>query len=779
LTQILGQPSEFQVVGLAAAPAGYTETSNSYCSDKGGKRLFELKSVTLAQCATHCNATACKCFDYNQKGKECRGVDGVSLHDSSSGDDAYVKVGSGPPHKKGDLEFGGWSGLLADVQVYSGAVSGSTVSQIHASSAHVYNLTTERLPTAGDIAAANRTWTPEEKARVHGDIAPEAEGMYLAWLNNGSAPHWLQRVVGAAPDNRDEPAHPALVTAIQELQSGFQVDAVDAAAGERTVGSIVVGLCTDKHIQRALGDGACPVAGEPEAFALRLLDLPRRVLLIGGGPSGVLYGAFALLRHLQLQRPWKAAALDRVEKPSVSVRMINHWSQWRGATHADLWTPPRMSGRGDSIFDWSALRAAGAGQTNATKRIADWCRLIASVGINALAPQDVNYDERDNYLSHLPELAIMGKLVRQWGIRLYWTPNYQLAPTAADALYAAVPDFGGYLLKIGSEAQGGQPDPPTINTIARTLLRNGTGETSGTVVLRGFIYGSHRSYYKCPGGSECHNRMAIPAAYFGKYDGQYLSNVHIAGKYTALDFETVEPINPLDGLLKKTHYGAEVVVGKSFPMSWVQTWKDWLDFDNGRGVPAGTSAAAPAVATSLRLLAAPCHWTGGGPQDGFSYDAVKRAVVRVLDGTKLCVDTTNHSQLLLRGCDGSSSQKFEYAPSALPPSPTPDPPAPGPSVLRLASGDINQECYCMSAGDGSARVVPCRNSSSAQLFTFGRGMRAASGACLTAMAEPSVEAGAATTLLNKDCIDSMVGVLMMGTDESWYTNPLNLVNLYG
>ena len=64
----------------------------------------------------------------------------------------------------------------------------------------------------------------------------------------------------------------------------------------------------------------------------------------------------------------------------------------------------------------------------------------------------------------------MGKLVRSWGIRLFWTPNYQLAPIAADALFKAVPDFGGYLLKIGSEAQGGRPDPPTINRIARTLL---------------------------------------------------------------------------------------------------------------------------------------------------------------------------------------------------------------------------------------------------------------------------------------------------------------------
>ena len=36
------------------------------------------------------------------------------------------------------------------------------------------------------------------------------------------------------------------------------------------------------------------------------------------------------------------------------------------------------------------------------------------------------------------------------------------------------------------------------------------------------------------------------------YDGDYLSNVHVMGKYSPLDFETEEPINPLDGLLRKT-----------------------------------------------------------------------------------------------------------------------------------------------------------------------------------------------------------------------------------
>ena len=67
-------------------------------------------------------------------------------------------------------------------------------------------------------------------------------------------------------------------------------------------------------------------------------------------------------------------------------------------------------------------------------------------------------------------------LLRRYAIRLYWTPNFLLAPlqSTADALYGAVPDFGGYLLKIGSEKQGGVPSPATINAIAATLLRNGS-----------------------------------------------------------------------------------------------------------------------------------------------------------------------------------------------------------------------------------------------------------------------------------------------------------------
>jgi hypothetical protein len=65
-------------------------------------------------------------------------------------------------------------------------------------------------------------------------------------------------------------------------------------------------------------------------------------------------------------------------------------------------------------------------------------------------------------------------------------PNFVLAGVAstADALFAAVPDFGGYLLKIGSEKQGGVPSPSAINTIASQLIRNSSsGQQNGTALL--------------------------------------------------------------------------------------------------------------------------------------------------------------------------------------------------------------------------------------------------------------------------------------------------------
>ena len=256
-------------------------------------------------------------------------------------------------------------------------------------------------------------------------------------------------------------------------------------------------------------------------------------------------------------------AVARAETPTTQIRCINEWSKWRGLPWGQ-WLGE--GGRGDSIFSWVDLKEGMSDPTGApsTKRIRDWARLLSAVGVNSIAPQDVNWAEENNYLKHLDVLPVLGDVLRAYAIRLYWTPNYLLASeqATADALYTAVPDLGGYLLKIGSEKQGGVPDYKTINPIAQTLLRPaGSGQRNGSVLLRGFIYGS-KGVISSGFNYTKQSRFAIPPSVFGPGDGLYLSNVHIMGKYSPLDFETQEPVNPMDGLLKHTKYGPEYVVGK-------------------------------------------------------------------------------------------------------------------------------------------------------------------------------------------------------------------------
>jgi alpha-glucuronidase len=54
------------------------------------------------------------------------------------------------------------------------------------------------------------------------------------------------------------------------------------------------------------------------------------LLIVSGGAPGMLYGAFAVLRHVRLGLPFTSAAVDTVQVPSTRVRLLNHWSNWRG-----------------------------------------------------------------------------------------------------------------------------------------------------------------------------------------------------------------------------------------------------------------------------------------------------------------------------------------------------------------------------------------------------------------------------------------------------------------
>ena len=356
------------------------------------------------------------------------------------------------------------------------------------------------------VGCEPRGWKPAATPATAGD-------MRRAWLHSSDADanslRWADRIVWPGAD---AVPHPAAQTARAELAtllpwakttltSDWAATAVEAVRAP----AVVVCTCVQYHAMTTMGalepepeqidPAICPIAGTTDtaanfgesSYALRFRNATRGpvLLVVGGGAPGMLYGAFAVLKHARLRLP--ITAVDTIQTPATKIRLLNHWSNWRGLPQ-DAWAdpagnrsaPPPGGGGGafcdgadreDSLFSWADLRDP-SGNSTTLATITAWARLLASVGINALAPQDVNWFEPNNFLLHLPELTVLGSVLRRFAIRLFWTPNYELAPlpAVADSLYAAVPDFGGYLLKVGSEGQGGLATPENINAIAALLV---------------------------------------------------------------------------------------------------------------------------------------------------------------------------------------------------------------------------------------------------------------------------------------------------------------------
>jgi len=462
----------------------------------------------------------------------------------------------------GGSPYGEFTGCIDDMRIYNRVLSPQEISNIYAYKKDFYANSDVQQPSAEFIG--DRGYT--ERLPQPGD-----EPLYEAWLHyrpmeDSALKSAYEKVFKNVVVQGN---HPVVRTAGEEL--GYALKKMLGHRIESTVklqadGNIILGTPQTSPLIASVQSKLNLSRIGREGFVIERLKVDGKNCLVvaANSPAGVVYGTFALIRRLQLRR--SADNLDIAEKPKTSVRIINHWDFFRGFKD-DAWI--RQGSRRDSIFSWQDLK------TGNTKRIRDWARLLASAGFNAICPNEINWSERNNFLQHLDEVKVLADILRNYGIKLYWAPNYLFAPkqSTADALYKYVPDFGGYLLKFGSEGQPGSPGPENVNAIARTLAPYG-----GEVLLRAFIYGQHFD-------SEEKHRSKIAYLYFVPLDGQYDKNVTIVQKFTPFNFEVRAPINPLDGAIKKTRYGTEVMVAKWFPMSWIQTRKRWLEFDNYKDGP--------------------------------------------------------------------------------------------------------------------------------------------------------------------------------------------------
>ena len=323
-----------------------------------------------------------------------------------------------------------------------------------------------------------------------------------------------------------------------------------------------------------------------DSYWLQTVHAGPRTYLVIAAPNdrGLLYGAFAVLRQLQLGAPM--SNLNRRQSPYAPIRVVNQWDNLDG-------TIERGYG-GRSIFWDSGHARAGLG------RVSDYGRLLASIGINGCAINNVNADARVLAPDFLPEMTRIAAALRPWGVRVFVAVDFgsprtvgkldtfdPLDPRVAawwraitDQLYSAIPDLGGIVIKADSEGRVGpsfyhRTHADAANVVARALKPH-----AGLLFYRGFVYDHHMDWR-----DPKNDRARAAFDNFKPLDGAFDDNAVVQIKNGPIDFQVREPVSPLIGALEKTNQAVELQITQEYmgqarhTVFLVPLWKDTLDFD--------------------------------------------------------------------------------------------------------------------------------------------------------------------------------------------------------
>ena len=482
----------------------------------------------------------------------------------------------------------GFVGFLDDLRIYNKPLTDAEIRQIYDETKAIY--------------AGRRDTNPTQRRQNIYKYQEIDETLYKAWLqfNPSDTTQQVQdlfrNIVAEGTNSTVQTAASELAQAAESMFD-FKPSVSDAAtvAGPK----VILGTVETSDWIRARAENLQLDRIEGDGFVIKAME--GAVVVAGRIPAGVIFGAFDLMRRIQIgQDP---LVLDVLENPQVPIRMVAHWSYFRGL-FGDRW---RGGGRDSSIFSWEELR------TGDTKRIRDWVRMLASCGWNALCPSEINWHYRNNFLAHLDEVEKLADICRDYGIKLYWSPSYLLAldPQTADTLYARVPDFGGYMMKLGSEKQNGDPRPQMTNRIADTLKPYG-----GKVLVRAFVYGNLR-YTPEP------YRNLIPYDLFAHEDGNFRDNVIIVPKGSPMDWDLWAPLPALDGAMQKNLSGSELVIDKSWPVSWIKKWKWWFEQDTYRNGPGSLNKLSVDCIMGVAMISPSPAWTDS-PLNAVNYYGLGR-----------------------------------------------------------------------------------------------------------------------------------------------------------
>jgi len=308
---------------------------------------------------------------------------------------------------------------------------------------------------------------------------------------------------------------------------------------------------------------------------------------------GVLYGVYNFLKLLQTEKSIQTLAI--ADYPHIQYRLLDHWDNLPNGRDGLTGTIERGYA-GHSLWDWAKLPGT------ISPRYKDYARADASIGINGAVLTNVNANVQVLTKDYIIKAAAIADVFRPYGVKVFLSAKFSapvelgglktadpLDPTVIkwwkdkiDEIYAAIPDFGGFVVKANSE---GQPGPQTYgrgHVEGANLFANALAPHGGIVMWRAFVYDNKVS----------EDRTMQAYKEFHPLDGQFKPNVVIQIKNGPLDFQPREPFSPLFGGMPKTPEMMEFQVTKEYLgdagnlVYLAPMWKECLDSDtyaHGKG----------------------------------------------------------------------------------------------------------------------------------------------------------------------------------------------------
>ena len=346
------------------------------------------------------------------------------------------------------------------------------------------------------------------------------------------------------------------------------------------------------RVDEALGDGY-EIADQESEYLIR------------GGEKGILYGVYALIRAVECGEDPACG----IRQPACALRMIDCWDNMdgsveRGYAGRSLWFE---GGR----FDYDPRRIRQLG------------RMLASVGINVLAINNVNVHWPAQRLidDMLGDVQAFAALLRPFGVRLMLSIDFSQPMRHGEAsadpasqsvaswwaerarmVWDAIPDLCGFLVKADSEHRPGPNNYGRTHAQGANMLARAVAPLGGVIVWRAFVYNCMQDWRD--------TKTDRPKAAYETYhplDGQFDDNVILQVKYGPFDFQPREPVSPLFFGMDRTRLALEVQLAQEYTGQQIDLfampplWREIIDTIGPRRVRA---------MAAVSNLGRDANWTG-------------------------------------------------------------------------------------------------------------------------------------------------------------------------